>query len=471
MKKLSILTTVFSMTFLAVSSVFAAEPKLVSVSATGTSSANSSTNVVDVSASGRYVVFESSAGNLGPATNSHQQIFRKNLLTGQVDLVSVSNAGVPGDKYSYGGSISADGQRVVFSTFASNLGGSNAPQVVMRDMSTGSMTVVSRNSAGVNGNISSSNARISANGRYVSFSTNSNNLVDGDTNNKSDIFVKDLQTGVIERVSVSDNWSQGLEDSFRPDISADGRFVAFSSFSDNLVNGDSNDTYDVFLRDRSLNKTYLVSQSSEGVIGNNTSFFPSISDDGRYIVFYSFSSNFGPSSFSYDVYLRDMVEGTTTLVSKDVNGGPADSLSFRASISGDGRFISYMTRATNIVTPDATPGYDIIVYDRITDKNTRESVKTNGEQIVAAFSFITRLNYDGSVLVFATNAVGLDARDSDNLLDIYARYRDLNTAPVANAGTYAAVECTGLTTPVRLNAAGSSDADGDALSYAWTVPT
>jgi Tol biopolymer transport system component len=167
--------------------------------------------------------------------------------------------------------------------------------IFVRDRQSGQTELVSVSSAGVQGNYGSSNPTISADGRFVAFESSASNLVPGDTNGANgDIFVHDRETGQTERVSVSSAGAQGNYGSVDPTISADGRFVAFRSEANNLVPGDTNDRPDVFVRDRQTGETERVSVSSAGTQGNGHSVHPTISADGRFVAFESSASNLVP---------------------------------------------------------------------------------------------------------------------------------------------------------------------------------
>jgi Tol biopolymer transport system component len=225
-----------------------------------------------------------------------------------VQLVSVASDGTQGNSHSVSPSISADGRYVAFSSLASNLvpGDTNGKQdIFVHDRLTGQTTRVSVASDGTQGNGDSDFASISADGRYVAFSSLASNLVAGDTNGTWDVFVHDRLTGQTTRVSVASDGTQGNEDSIGVEISADGRYVAFTSLASNLVAGDTNGTWDVFVHDRLTGQTTRVSVASDGTEGNGHSLYGlSISADGRYVAFASVASN---------------------LVSGDANGGITDA--------------------------------------------------------------------------------------------------------------------------------------------------
>ena len=277
-------------------------------------------------------------------------------LTGQAagqvtSRVSVDSGGVQGDFHSFLPSVSADGRYVAFQSDAANLvvGDTNSiSDVFVHDRQSGTTQRVSVNSAGVQGNSFSVTPSISADGRYVSFTSSSSNLVGGDTNGTQDIFVHDRQSGTTERVSVSSNGVQGDSFSIRPSISADGRFVAFECRSRNLVGGDTNETDDIFVHDLQSGTTEIVSVNSGGAQGNDLSADPSISADGRYVAFWSWASNLvGGDTAWVDVFVHDRQSGVTERVSVSSSGAQANSTSSSPSISADSRYVAFESYATN----------------------------------------------------------------------------------------------------------------------------
>src|SRR3990172_651309 len=185
---------------------------------------------------------------------------------------------------------------------------------------------------------------ISADGGFVAFHSAASILVPGDANGKLDVFVHDRATGTKERVSVDSAGAEGNDSSWVPAISGDGRFVAFESWATNLVLGDG-DTYsfrDVFLRDRLSGATERVSVSIEGDEPNAESLGPAISADGRFVAFSSSASNLVPGDFGYpDIFVRDRQTGVTTMVSVDSAGNKAGGHSYSPAISADGRFVTF----------------------------------------------------------------------------------------------------------------------------------
>src|SRR5688500_13943676 len=211
---------------------------------------------------------------------------------------------------------------------------------------------VSVDSLGNEGDGASGISAISADGRFVAFGSSATNLIAGG-NLPFGIFVHDRQTGSTEIVSVSSRGRQGEGSSSAPDISDDGRFVAFDSDAANLVRGDRNNITDVFRHDRETGETILVSVSSDGQQGDSSSHAPAISADGNLIVFHA-NSPLVPedNNETTDVYIRDVEAGTTALVSVASDETIGNSSSFIQEISADGRFVVFVSSATNLVEND-----------------------------------------------------------------------------------------------------------------------
>ena len=264
-----------------------------------------------LSADGRYAAFLSYATNLVPRDlNGYWDIFIHDRESGETRRVSVSSAGDEANWDCYGPDISADGRYVVFESNASNLVPgdlNNGRDIFVHDRVTGETSRVSISSTGAEANSWSFAGSISADGGFVAFESDAYNLVVGDTNDKRDVFVHDRQTGETMRVSVSSMGIQGDSHSRRPSISADGLRVAFESFASNLVAGDTNGATDTFVHDRRTGKTWRASVSSAGVQGNSISNRSAISADGRCVSFSSYADNLvpGDTNWKNDVFVRD----------------------------------------------------------------------------------------------------------------------------------------------------------------------
>ena len=322
-----------------------------------------------ISADGRYVAFESSATNLVAGdTNGSFDVFVHDRQTGTTERVSVDSSGAQANSDSLFAAISADGRYVAFESAATNLvaGDTNAcMDVFVHDRQTGTTVRASVDSSGTQGDSYSLYPAISADGRYVAFASQATNLVAGDTNGWADIFVRDLQTGTTERVDVGPGGAEGDADSSVPSISADGRYVAFESQATDLVAGDTNGWIDVFVRDRQNGTTELASVDSSGAQADADGLYPAISADGRYVVFESQAGNLvaGDSNGWFDVFVRDRQNGTTERVSVDSHGAQSDADSLYPVVSGDGRFIAFESQADDLVAGDTNAALDVFFHD------------------------------------------------------------------------------------------------------------
>ena len=332
--------------------------------------ANSGSDAPSISSDGRYVAFESYADNLVPFdTNGSSDIFVHDRETGQTTRVSVSSLGAEADGESYGPSISANGRYVAFTSGASNLvlaDANGCSDIFVHDRETGQTTRASVSSEGQEATGWSDAPTVSGDGRYVAFVSSASNLVQDDANGGSDIFMHDREAGETTRVSVSSAGEEGNGWSYEPSIDAGGRYVAFTSGSSNLVAGDTNWTEDVFVYDRETGETVRVSVSSEGEEGDGWSYLPSISGDGRYVAFTSDSSNLiaGDMNWTEDVFVRDRETGETTRVSISSEGDEADGASGEPAISGDGRHVAFRSDASNLASDDTNEEADVFVHDR-----------------------------------------------------------------------------------------------------------
>jgi Tol biopolymer transport system component len=266
---------------------------------------------------------------------------------------------------------------------------------------------------------------LSADGRYLAFASEATNLVPGDTNGFVDVFVRDRVKGTTARVSVSSSGAQGNGFSSAPSISADGRYVTFASYSSNLTSGDKNAATggsDVFLYDRKTGKTVMVSKSYKGGSSNSESDFPQISGNGRYVVFDSIATNLvkGDKNTFGDVFVWDRKTGKLRLVSTDAHGHAAkDGGSGLASIDYDGKKIAFMSSASNLVKGDKNEITDVFVKNLTTGHVSRASVATGGAESNGESEGAT-ISADGSTVAFVT-AWQLSKSDQDWTPDVYVR--------------------------------------------------
>jgi Tol biopolymer transport system component len=440
-----------------------------------------------LSADGRYVAFVSDASNLVSGdTNGDSDVFVHDTQTGVTTRVSVDSNGMqaydsyPCSWYSDPPSLSADGRYVAFISLANNLvsGDTNGwSDIFVHDMQTGATTRVSVDSSGGQGNDSSDSPSISADGHYVVFSSYANNLVSGDANKTSDIFIHDMQTGTTTLISVDSTGSQGNNSSYDPSISADGRKVVFYSNADNLVSGDTNGTHtDIFVHDLQTGTTTRVSMDSSGVQGNEDSYYPSISADGRYVVFSSYASNLvsGDINERNDVFLHDLQMGTTTLVSMNSSGLQGNNYSYDPSISGDGRYVVFSSYANNLVSGDtnvAAKGIvpddletrtftdttvagsgnfmDIFVHDMQTGNTARLSANSNGAQGNGQ-SEAPAISADGLYVTFFSYADNLVSDDTDSRSDVFITPATVFNLTVNKTGSGSGLVYTDLSSPAGI---------------------
>lgn len=306
--------------------------------------------------------------------------------------------------------------------------GSNEPLAVSGAYTT---TRVSIASDGTQSDGRSCRPCISADGRYVGFQSEAENLVISDTNGNWDIFVHDRQTGETTRVSVSSHGTEGNATAWHCSLSGDGRHVGFDSQATNLVTSDTNRCADVFVHDRQTGQTTRVSVSSDGTQSNDQSWLPTLSACGRYVAFESFADNLviSDTNDSPDVFVYDRQTGETTLVSVSSDGTPGNSSSLRPAISADGRYIAFASEASNLVPGDTNDAYDAFVHDRQTGQTTRVSVASDGTEgndgsgYLAATDYDLSISADGRYVAFFSWATNLVAGDTNGKGDIFVHDR------------------------------------------------
>jgi Tol biopolymer transport system component len=335
--------------------------------------ANGSSDHPKLSSDGRYVAFDSTASNLVPGdTNGAADVFVHDRTTGETVRVSVASDGKQANDWSaywFAPSISADGCYVAYFSLAGNLVPDDIrgyADVFVHDLETSKTVRVSVASDGTEANNNSEETSISANGRYVAFSSDASNLIPGGTNGTGHIFVHDLKTGETTLASLNSNGSHANGPSRSPRISGDGRFVAFTSYASNLVPNDTNSRLDIFVHNRATGETTRVSIASEGAQGNHASFNPSIATNGRFVAFSSEASNLvaGDTNGIQDIFVHDRATGQTTLVSIAADGTQGNGISALPSISANGRHVAFQSDASNLVPDDMNVREDVFIHDR-----------------------------------------------------------------------------------------------------------
>lgn len=378
-----------------------------------------------LSADGRYVAFASSAPDLVAGdTNDDIDMFVHDRVTGTTIRVSVDsngNQGLGGSSSQAG--LSVDGSIVAFGSMFSNLvpNDFNANQdAFVHDLRTGVTELVSVNSAGVQGNAWGTRPSMSADGDRVAFSAWSTNLVSGDTNFSVDVFLRDRAAGTTNRVSVSSSGGQSNGRSDYPCLSADSGFVAFASEASNLVAGDTNGVQDIFVHDTATGATRRVSESSGGVEeANDASFDPWISGDGRFVSFSSGATNLVPDDTNGvgDIFVHDLLTGATERVSLGPAGAQSTAGSRRSSISGDGRHVVFASDAP-LALEDSNDTSDIYRHDRLTGETTLVSVDASGDEGHQA-SLFARISADGEHVAFLSHRNDLVPGDTNGSHDVF----------------------------------------------------
>ena len=423
--------------------VTAGATALVSANSAGTGAGNAQSDHPVISSDGRYVAFASNATNLVTAvsdTNNASDVFVRDLQTGTTSLVSVNTAATgTGAGTSTSPHVTPGGRYVAFQSTAGGLVPgimSHLFNMYVRDRTAGSTSLVSvrdSNRPSVTPNGSSSlqdpsrpHNSVSADGRYVAYLSLADNIVPGDSYNTSDAFVRDMVAGTNILISVnSSGTGPGNSSSTYVVISANGRYVAFQSFASNLVAGDNNNASDVFVRDLQTGTTTLVSVNSAGTgSGNAGSSYPVISPDGRYVVFLSSATDLVPgyTNTNGGVFVRDLVAGTTRLVSVNKAGtGSGNGSSDYWQITPDGHYVAFDSYATDLVSGDTNGAKDVFVRDMVANTTTLVSVNSAGTSPGNLTSQYPVISDDGRYVAFESYASNLGPIDTNSTIDVYVR--------------------------------------------------
>jgi len=413
---------------------------LVSVNRSGQPATDLSANP-SISYDGRFVAFDSRTADLVAGdSNGKRDVFVRDLLLGQTERVSVTSSGAQLNGHSYDPAISADGRYVVFTSEAANLhtvgnaayrgGGIN---VFLHDRQTGVTLLVSADNRGRPADRHAWLPEISADGRYVIFSSHSALLAQPDLNGiKRDVFLRDVAAGTTEFVDVLPNgnnpWSGGSLGS----VAGDGRLVVFRSLAGNLVPGDSNGKFDIFVRDRTTGTTTRVSVATDGTQATVDAHFPDIAADGGAVVFETNARLHADDSNGLcDIYLRDLATGETLLMSLSSTGAAANGASSRASVAADGQVIAFSSTASNLVGGDANGLSDIFVRDRAAGTTYRVSLTEGGLEATGGPSNYPDISGDGRSIAFVSSARNMVPGPAPASDQIYVR--DLGRGPYYTA--------------------------------------
>ena len=426
-----------------VSAASAADQRLTRVtSAWDGSQTDGGSTTPTISADGRFVVFNSLATNIVEGGQA-SQLYLYDRKTGSTELVSLASDGSPANYEAYYPAISSDGRFIAFGSNATNLAGELPGEIYLRDRKTGETVLVS---GPVDGSMPSADANgpsISGSGRFVAFLSFSENLVPEDTDILPDIYVRDMQENTLHLASVSSSGEKGNSDSGvagGQSISRDGRYVAFQSYASNLVAGDTNEVSDVFIHDRSTGKTERISVSSSGQQANAESNSQVISGSGRYVGFTSAASNLVPGDTNgvVDVFVYDRQTHKTERVSVSSTGSQqAAGVIYgvenfaHLSISDNGRYITFVSQATNfekgmristcdyaVIGGSSGPCANIYLHDRQTGKTSLLSAASK-KQSGNSVSYSPAISPDGNWVAFGSDASNLVSGDTNGQADIF----------------------------------------------------
>jgi hypothetical protein len=408
---------------------------LVSVNYLGTASANGGGAQPTITPDGRYVLFRSNASDLVSSGGSgYQEIYRRDLVNQTTILVSTGMTGFGATGHCQNASMTPDGRYVIFDTNASDLvsGDNNgALDVFVRDTVAEQTYLVSVNAAGTgSGDGASQNASITPDGRYVVFESTANDLVPGVTGSNSNVYVRDLVSGKTYLVSANPSGAGGNGGSQHGAISNDGRYVAFDSDASDLAPGDTNNATDVFVRDRTTGQTTLVSMNAAGTASaSGNSSYPSLSADGHKVVFDTLAPDLFPNDVNgtnANIIVHDLTTGTTTVVDPQ-RSRYGTVLTQTNAITPDGHHVVFVGSGDDLTPGDFNSYEDVIEWsDASPVANPGSgytvpegaSVTLDGSASTDADSTLTTyewdFNYNGT---FVTDATGVTTSFSAAGLD------------------------------------------------------
>lgn len=363
-----------------------------------------------ISGDGAVVAFVDFSANAVPGdTNEASDILVFDAASGRAEHINVGPGGEQADSRSREPALDEDGSHCVFSSRATNLVPDDTNgqwDVFVRDLQAGTTRRVNVSSSGEQaaGGLSGA-AQLSADGSIVVFSSSATNLVPNDTNNHTDVFVHDCVTGITTRVSVDSAGTQAVGgENWEPHVSADGRFVVFSSWATNLVPSDANGRSDVFLHDRTTGTTTRISETPTGGDSDGTSFGPYISADGSVVVFESFATNLVgagvDTNLRPDVFAYDVATGVTSLVSRAASGLAANGASRDATTDAMGRYVVFTSFAPDLVLGDTNETDDVFRHDLMTGATERVNTRPDGSGVSAGWTAEPQCSHDGMRVVF-----------------------------------------------------------------------
>jgi len=309
----------------------------------------------------------------------------------------------------------------------------------VKDRASGAVDAVNVNSDGIQANGNVYDAVVSGDGRFVVFESDATNLVPDDTNDQDDVFLRDRFTGRTTRLSVSSTGQQANRACANPDMSADGRYIVFSSLADNLVSGDTNGENDSFLHDRVTGSTTRISLTADGSQLQAPGANPSISADGRFVTFDTDDGSFS-SGGGNQVVRRELSNGECTVISVGTDGRAASG--FRGVVSGDGRFVLFSSSSSDLVPGDSSTLHGLFVRDAVAGTTSRVSVTSQGAAVKPGT--MRHISDDGRLVVFTSDAPNVVDGVTGDHERVYLHDRAAGTTTLvsaANDGTPADAAC------------------------------
>lgn len=386
-------------------------------------------NEADVSADGSRVLLSSQWDLTPSAPTIFAQVYLYERATGAVTRVSVASDGSTANSHSQRPVLSADGRFAAFASDGDNLaaGDDNGlSDVFLRDLLLATTVCASRDTSVGVGDGYSWPTGVSNDGRFVAFESWAADLASGDANGELDVYVRDLALGTIELASRALAGLAGNAASSGGELSGDGRFVVFDSEASDLVANDTNGVGDVFVRDLVLDTTQRVSVSALGVQGDGSSRYPQISTDGRFVFFVSFATQLVPGDANgfIDAFLAELATGAVERVSVGASGVEANGVTVDGGVSGDGHFVTFVSTAQNLVAaPDWLFERDVFVRDRVLGTNERATASPLGA-LANGPSFRPRVSDDGRTVVYTSDASNLVAGDINGERDVFLTSTD-----------------------------------------------
>ncbi len=401
-----------AITMVAASTPAVAAPQVDLVSLDNSGTAIEPVVSLDLSADGRVLLLASTEALVpGKAQPAVWNLYRRDLVTGNVELVSATTDGGYSTQsiWIWQAELSADGRFVAFSSSAADLASgqdnNGTDDVFVRDMASGTTTRVSSTMSGSAGNGSSKHASISGDGRYVAFSSDATDLVDGDDNGQGDIVVVELASGIATIASVDSSGKQADEPSVFPSLDYDGSVIAFQSGATNLSSVPANVWPDVFVRDLDTGQTEQLTTDLAGGPTNGASYRPDLSDDGNIVAFDSLASDLvaNDTNNRSDVFVIDRSAGTVERVSVRSNGAQGNNDSYLGGISGDGKTVAFDSHATNLVWGDTNGTGDAFLH-RLVGGVTQRLSQGPGGWNPNEWSGLADVDHDGTTAVFDSRA-------------------------------------------------------------------